>query len=121
MKQALIVDESGAVGDFAAAALPQTAYELTVVSSLQEALALVTIAPYHLIMIARLHVCPGALWNMVESIQRLSSDATLVLVQAEEADSEFYAMAQELGAVVLGTPLDITAQAVFQSAILSQP
>jgi CheY-like chemotaxis protein len=118
MKQALVVDESGAVGDFAASTLRESEYELTVVGSLQDALALVTLAPYHLIMIAQPALCPQVLWRMVESIKHRSGEATLILVQAENADGSFHERAQRLGALVLSTPLDLAARATIQDATL---
>jgi CheY-like chemotaxis protein len=118
MKQALVVDGSGAVGDFAASTLREREYELTVVRSLQEALALVTLAPYHLIVIAQPALCPQVLWRMVESIRRRSTDATLILVQAENADGSFHTQAQRLGAIVLSTPLDVAARAAIEEATL---
>jgi DNA-binding response OmpR family regulator len=118
MKQALVVDEAGSVGDFVGSALSESQYDLTVVDSLQEALALVSIAPYQLIAIAA-RPCDGALWYMVESIKQQSSEATLILVQAKDADADFYARAQELGAVVLSAPLGVAAQSAIQTAILS--
>ncbi len=118
MKQALIVDRNGAVGDFAVSVLRQSEYDLTVVESLQVALALVSAAPYHLIMIAQPDLCPEVLWRMVSSIKRLSSEASLVLVLAKAPDIDFHTRAQELGVIVLSSPLDVAARAAIQEAIL---
>jgi DNA-binding response OmpR family regulator len=116
MKQALIVDQDGEVGDFAASALDTNEYELTVVPSLQDALALLSGAHFHLVLIAELTICPDVVWRMVESIKRLSSDAAMILVQAENADAGFHARARKLGAIVLSTPLDVTARTTLREA-----
>jgi CheY-like chemotaxis protein len=118
MKQALVVDRGGEMGDFAASALRDVNYGITVVDSLQVALALVSGAPYDLIMIAQQELCADVLWRMVDSIKRLSSDATLILVQAKNADRDFYARARQIGALVLHTPLDVTARTTIQEATL---
>jgi CheY-like chemotaxis protein len=118
MKQALVVDRNGTVGDFAASVLRESEYELTVVESLQMALGLVSSAPYHLVIIAQPELCPDVLWRMVESIKRLSSEASLVLVQAKNADSNFHARAQALGAIVLSTPLGTAARTAIEEATL---
>jgi CheY-like chemotaxis protein len=117
MKQALVVDEIGTVGYFAAAALDAREYQLTVVATLQEALALVTAAPYQVVLIAKPHVCPEALWHMVESIKAACSDTTLLLVQAADADAAFHERAREASAVVLSSPLGVAAETELLEAL----
>jgi DNA-binding response OmpR family regulator len=117
MKQALIVDRNEMVGDFAASVLREGEYELTVVDSLQMALALVSVAPYQLVLVSQPHLCPEVLWRMVDSIKRLSPESTLVLVQADNADHGFHSRAQRLGATVLSLPLGVRARAIEEATI----
>jgi CheY-like chemotaxis protein len=118
MNQALVVDRKGEVGDFAASALRGREYELTIVDSLQLALALVSAAPYQLIIIAQPELCADVLWRMVASIKRLSADSTPILVQAQNADKDFYVHARQHGAVVLHMPLDVAARTAIQEATI---
>jgi DNA-binding NtrC family response regulator len=112
VKQALIVDPQGTVEDFARSALEQ--YEQTRTGSLQEAVALISSADYHLVLIAKPEaVCDDALWTMVERITQQAPEAAVVMVHTEDADAAFHARAGNLGVTVVTAPIGIIERAVI--------
>ena len=109
VKQALIVDPTGEVEDFAGSALGL--YEQTQTGSLQEALALASGASYNLVLIAMPgEQCDGAMWTMVERIRDLAEEAAIVMVHTSDGDAEFHKRAGELGVSVVTKPLDVMAR-----------
>jgi hypothetical protein len=105
LKNALLVDLDGTY-DLIANLMPlrPERYSLTVASSWFDALALVTEREYDLIIFRPLNRCSNSTWSLVLQLSQHSLADAVVMVHAEQPDSDFYAQAAEFGAVVLSSP-----------------